>query len=183
VKHTLILIALLAAAGARAHVGVEPGRVGAGASTNVALRITHGCSGSPTHTLRVTLPAGFRGAKPMPKPGWTIAVRRAPLAEPYDSHGRRVTEDVVEITWRASTREAWLDDAHFDEFVLRGQAPAQPGALWFKLLQQCEKGQLDWSELPAAGTATRGLKSPAVLLEVVPAEAGAHEHSPKGTTR
>jgi uncharacterized protein YcnI len=115
----------------------------------------------------------------MPKPGWALEVRRAPLAQPYESHGRRVTEDTVEIVWTATGREHWLADAHYDEFVLRGQLPAQPGPLWFKVQQRCEKGQWDWFDTPAdpKSTSRAGLKAPAALLEVLPASAGRdHRH-------
>lgn len=161
---------------ASAHVTLEQPAAPAAASYKAVLRVTHGCEGTATHTVRVLVPEGFRGAKPMVKPGWAIELRRAPLAVPYESHGRRITEDVVEITWRASQREAWLADAHFDEFVLRGQTPERPGPLWFKVQQLCEKGQWDWAEVPATGTSTRGLRAPAALLEVRPAGDGGHKH-------
>jgi uncharacterized protein YcnI len=159
-----------------AHVTLEQAAAPAGSNYKAVLRVTHGCEGTATHTVRVAVPEGFRGAKPLVKPGWTIELRRAPLAMPYESHGRRVTDDVVEITWRATAREAWLADAHYDEFVLRGQTPEQPGPLWFKVQQLCEKGQWDWAEVPTTGTATRGLRAPAVLLDVQPAADVAHRH-------
>jgi uncharacterized protein YcnI len=161
---------------AQAHVSLEQAQVQAGASYKAVLRVTHGCEGTATHTVVVRVPAGFRGAKPMPKPGWTVSVERAPLAQPYESHGRQVTDDVVQVTWQADTRQAWLADAHFDEFVLRGQAPAQPGPLWWAVQQLCEKGQWNWSETPASGTSTRGLKAPAALLQVMPAAAAVPHH-------
>lgn len=170
----------LACGGAAAHVTLEEPAAVAGSGYKATLRVGHGCEGTATHTLRVQIPPGFRGAKPMPKPGWTLQVRRAPLAQPYESHGRRVTEDVVEIVWKAASREAWLDDAHYDEFVLRGRTPEQPGPIWFKVQQLCEKGQWDWSETPADPKSTdrRGLKAPAALLEVLPGmgAADAHRH-------
>ncbi|HEY6513789.1 MAG TPA: DUF1775 domain-containing protein, partial [Burkholderiaceae bacterium] len=64
----------------------------------------------------------------------------------------------------------------YDEFTLRGQLPDKPGALWFKVQQVCERGELNWAEVPASGVSTRGLKSPAVLLEVTPAAASGHTH-------
>jgi periplasmic copper chaperone A len=161
---------------AQAHVSLEQAQVQAGASYKAVLRVTHGCEGTATHTVVVRVPAGFRGAKPMPKPGWTVSVERAPLAQPYESHGRQVTDDVVQVTWQADTRQAWLADAHFDEFVLRGQAPAQPGPLWWAVQQLCEKGQWNWSETPASGTSTRGLKAPAALLQVMPAAPAVPHH-------
>lgn len=169
-------VAALVATGASAHVTLEEPTAAAGAGYKAVLRVTHGCEGTSTHTLIVRLPAGFRGAKPMPKPGWAIAITRAPLAVPYESHGRKVTEDVVEIAWKATSRESWLADAHYDEFVLRGQAPETPGPAWFQVRQLCEKGEWHWAELPATGTSTKGLKAPAVLLEVQPRAEAGHVH-------
>ncbi len=167
---------LLASASAQAHVSLEEPKTTAGAAYKAVLRIGHGCEGSATHTLTVRLPPGFRGAKPMPKAGWQISIQRAALAQPYQSHGRRVSEDVVEISWKATSRDTWLPDAHYDEFVLRGNAPELPGPAWFKVQQLCEKGQWDWAETPAEGQRTTGLKAPAVLLEVLPAANASHQH-------
>jgi uncharacterized protein YcnI len=167
---------LLASGTAHAHVTLEQGQAPAGSTYKAVLRIGHGCDGSATHTVSVALPAGFRGANPMPTPGWTLTVSTAPLAQPDDSHGRTLTEDVVEVSWKAATREAWLVDAHYDEFTMRGQLPDKPQALWFKVQQLCERGQWHWAEVPASGLSTRGLKSPAVLLEVTPAATQGHLH-------
>jgi len=161
---------------AHAHVTLEQAKAPAGSTLKAVLRVGHGCDGSATHTLRVGIAPGFRGAKPMPKAGWSLDVRKAALAQPYESHGRQVTEDVVEITWKANSRDAWLADAHYDEFVVRGQLPDTPGALWFKVQQLCEHGELNWADVPTSGTSTRGLKSPAVLLEVTPGGAAGHLH-------
>jgi uncharacterized protein YcnI len=163
-KSLLSLIAWAATA-AQAHITLEEPQASAGASYKALFRVGHGCAGSATHTLSVRLPPGFRGAKPMPKPGWTLSLQSTPA------------DGVVEVTWRAASREAWLADAQYDEFVLRGQAPAVPGPAWFKVQQLCETGQWDWFDIPASGSSTRGLKAPAVLLEVLPkAPAAAHEH-------
>jgi uncharacterized protein YcnI len=175
-KSYLLFVLLLCAVGAHAHVTFEQAKAPAGSTIKAVLRVGHGCEGSATHTLRVAIPAGFRGAKPMPKAGWSLDVRRAALAQPYESHGRQVAEDVVEVTWKANSREAWLADAHYDEFVVRGQLPDKPGALWFKVQQVCERGELNWAEVPTAGTSIQGLKAPAVLLEVTAGDAAGHSH-------
>jgi len=162
---------------ASAHVTLDQPAAAAGSTYKAALRVGHGCDGSPTTGITVQLPAGLRGAHPVPKAGWTLTIKRDKLAQPYDNHGRSVTEDVVEVSWTAASREAWLDDAFYDEFVVRGQLPDRPGPLWFKVLQACEKGANHWAEIPASGTSTQGLKAPAALLEVTPANAaGAHHH-------
>ena len=88
---TLITLALASLpALAAAHVSLVQAQAAAGSAYTATLRIGHGCEGTPTHTVVVHVPAGLRGAKPQPKPGWTLAVRKAPLAQPYDSHGRRI---------------------------------------------------------------------------------------------
>ncbi len=158
------------------HVVLDEPVALAGSGYKAALRVGHGCEGAATTAITVLLPAGFQGAKPMPKPGWVLAIRREKLARPYSSHGKQVTEDVTEISWTAAARENWLPDAWYDEFVLRGSLPAEAGALWFKVLQTCEKGRLEWTQVPAAGTSTKGLKSPAALLEVLPSGPSGHLH-------
>lgn len=166
---------LLGAATAHAHVVLETPAAPADSSYRAVLRVGHGCDGSATRAIRVLLPAGLRGAKPMPKAGWVLAVRRAPLAQPYTSHGKTVREDVVEISWTASSPESWLRDEWYDEFILRATLPPQAGPLWFQVLQTCEQGSIDWAQVPAQGTSTKGLKAPAVLLDVLPATP-AHVH-------
>ncbi len=154
--------ALLCGSAAHAHVVLDQRAAPAGSYYRGAFRVGHGCDGSATVALTVRLPAGVRGAKPMPKPGWSIERRVEKLAHPYDSHGKSVAEEVVAITWRGGP----LPDAFFDEFAIQMQLPATPGPLWFKVLQQCEKGEIDWATLPVDGTGTRGIKAPAALLEV-----------------
>lgn len=130
-----------------------------------AFRVGHGCDGSATVAITINIPDGVRGAKPMPKPGWTIDRKLEKLAKPYDSHGKTISEEVTAITWRGGH----LPDDFFDEFAIQMQLPATPGPLWFKVLQRCEKGENNWATIPESGTSTRGIKAPAALLELTPA--------------
>jgi uncharacterized protein YcnI len=164
------------AQGAAAHVTLEEPQALAGRYHKATLQVGHGCDGSPVHTLAVRVPEGLRGAKPMPKPGWALSIRKDRLAQPYQSHGKTISEDVVEIVWKATSRDSWLQDGWYDTFVLRGQLPAQAGNLWFKVLQTCEQGAIDWAEVPANGSSTKGLKAPAALLEVLADEHAGHHH-------
>jgi uncharacterized protein YcnI len=179
-RFTLALLAasalLFSASAARAHVALETPSAIAGTYYKAVLMVGHGCDGQPTHTVTVRIPAGFKGAKPMPKPGWAVSIRREPLAQPYISHGKTISDDVTEIIWTAQSDEAGLPDAQYDEFVLRGQLPATAGPLWFKVQQRCPSGQLDWADVPASGASTKGLKSPAVLLNVESAAPSEHAH-------
>jgi len=148
----------------------------ANTSYRATLRVGHGCDGSPVTALRVIIPAGFTGAKPMPKAGWVLSTKVGKLDKPFDDHGKLVTEGLLEVSWTASSKDSWLQDAWYDEFVLRGSLPPQAGAMWFKVLQTCEKGSVDWAEVPASGTSTKGLKSPAALLEIIESGAVGHQH-------
>lgn len=159
------------------HVVLQDGTATAGASYRAVLRVGHGCDGSATTGMRVTIPAGFNGAQPMPKAGWTVVTKVGKLEQPYESHGKVFTDGVLEIHWTANGPENALPDAFYDEFVLRGTTPAKPGPLWFKVVQTCEKGANQWAEVPASGNSTKGLKSPAALLDVLDVQAaGAHAH-------
>jgi uncharacterized protein YcnI len=157
------------------HVVLENKTAPADSSYKAVFVIGHGCQGSPTTGVSVQIPAGFLGSKPYPKPGWTVTTQLGKLAKPYDSHGRRVTGDVTLVSWQAAGKDAALPDGLVDEFVLRGKTPEAAGPLWFKVLQTCENGRNEWTDIPASGLSTRGLKSPAVLLQVGPA-AAVHSH-------
>jgi periplasmic copper chaperone A len=175
-KFIALCAGLMPAISAFSHVTLEQQQVETNTTYKAVLRVGHGCDGLPTTALRVQIPAGFQGAKPMPKPGWTIQTTSAKLATPYDNHGKQITDDVTEITWTA-TAGNHLPDNQYDEFILRGRAAMPAGAAWFKVTQMCQEGSKTgsnpWMEIPAQGTSTRGLKYPAALLNVVaPAATG-----------
>ena len=153
-------LALLAGTAARAHVTLEQQSADAGSTHKAVFRIGHGCAGAATHTVVVHLPEGLPAARPMPKAGWALE------RQPADGPTRQ-------IAWRGGP----LPDGFYDEFVLQLRLPPQPGPLWFRVEQHCEGGAVDWAEVPASGTDTRGLKHPAALLNArPPASAAAHQH-------
>ena len=174
-KHSLIKIAIKSIAIASiatvttatfGHIVLETKSAEPGAMYKAVFQVGHGCDGSPTTGVSVQIPPGFQGAKPVPKAGWKVDIQRAALAKPYDNHGKSVLEDVSKVSWAAASKGAALPESSFDEFTLRGKLPADAGPMWFKVLQTCAVGRNDWSDIPASGTATQGLKSPAALLQV-----------------
>lgn len=177
-KTVSLILACGVSFAAHAHIVLDVQSAPAGSYYRGALRVGHGCEGSPVKQIVVTIPAGVQGAKPMPKPGWRIDIERKTLAQPYVSHGRTVTEDVSEIRWTAQAPEDYLQNAHYDEFVVFAKLPDSAGKLYWKTAQVCEQGRIDWNEIPAAGESKP--KSPAALLEVTPQPAahdhGKHEH-------
>ncbi len=63
--------------------------------------------------MRVRIPDGVIGVKPMPKPGWHIETVKAKYDRPYKMFHNSVTEGVREVTWTGK-----LPDDNYDEFVL-----------------------------------------------------------------
>lgn len=161
------LICLCAAFTAQAHVTIGPASAPAGAYQTLAFKVGHGCDGSATTGITVQLPEGLASAKPMPKPGWTIELVEGRFSTPLTVHGKTVTGGVREISWRGGP----LPDAYYDEFVMQVKLPDAPGRYVFKVGQQCEKGRVDWADVPAQGASA---KTPAPVLEVVPTDAGEH---------
>jgi periplasmic copper chaperone A len=131
------------------HIVLENKSATTGSTYKAVFQVGHGCNGSPTTAIAVQIPSGFQDAKPYPKAGWALAIDPNKL-----------------VTWTALTKEAALQHAHFDEFVLRGKLPDTAGPMWFKVLQSCENASNNWSDVPVTGVSTKGMKSPAALLEV-----------------
>ncbi|WP_298499033.1 copper chaperone PCu(A)C [uncultured Maritimibacter sp.] len=153
---------------AQAHVTIEQQNVAAGSTTKLTLRVPHGCDGSATHTVTVTLPEGIYAAKPMPKPGWELATTIGAYETPFDNHGTEMTEGVREVTWSGGH----LEDAWYDEFTLRASVGPNvaPGTLVVPVTQICDEGSIAWSA--AAGEEGE----PAPTLAVVASSGGDHGH-------
>jgi copper(I)-binding protein len=150
--HFLTAFALTTLAqGASAHVSLQQPIAESGSAYQAVLRIGHGCDGAPTTAVSVRIPAGLGGAQPQLKPGWTVSMKEGTA------------------TWTAASKEAALPAKERGEFAIKGTLPADAGPMWFKVLQTCDQASLDWSQVPANGTSTDGLKSPAALLQVLSA--------------
>jgi periplasmic copper chaperone A len=149
---SLLFAAGLAAPLAHAHITLEQSSAPAGAYQKLTFRVGHGCEGSATNNVTVVLPEGVAGAKPMPKAGWSI------------SGAAR------EISWTGGP----LPDSQYDEFSMQVKLPATLGKYPFKVIQVCDEGRVEWSEL--AGAAGTKLKFPAPVLEVVAPAGPVHQH-------
>ena len=160
-----------------AHVVLEYQVANAGSSYKATFKVGHGCGASPIKQIVVTIPEGVQGAKPMPKAGWALDIKREKLAQPRTDNGKTVTEDVSRITWTAKTPADYLQNAWYDEFVLQAKLPAQAGTIYWPVSQVCEEGQVDWAQLPQPGQKLSDLKTPAAVLELLPAGGGGeHKH-------
>jgi periplasmic copper chaperone A len=105
----------------------------------------------------------------MPKAGWTLSAPRVLLAQPYELHGKRISDDVREITWRGGP----LPTDWVDEFSFVATLPNTPGPLAIRVLQECESGRIEWFDTALPGE--KAPRWPAATLDVLPAEGG-HPH-------
>ena len=76
---------------ANAHIVLADQLAAAGSYYKATLRVGHGCGDEPTTAIIVKIPAGFEGAKPSPKFGWNITIKKEPLSKPFKSHGKTIT--------------------------------------------------------------------------------------------
>jgi len=166
----LMLVVFFAAIGlsAEAHITLEQTEAPVGASYKAVLKVPHGCKGSPTTAVRVKIPEGVVAVKPMPKPGWTIAVVRGKYEKTYDYfHDAKLSEGVIELGWSGGV----LPDEHYDEFVFQGflaRGLKPDTTLYFPVVQECEQGIHRWIEIPAEGKSARDLESLAPGLRLTP---------------
>lgn len=152
-KAPIIALLVLAATPAAAHVVAAPGEAKAGSYSAIAFRVGHACAaGDTTLKVRVEVPDGVASARPQPKPGWTIAIEK---------DGERATA----ITWTGR-----LPDDQFDDFPLLMKLPAQPGPLVFPVIQTCEKGESQWTEIPDPARPGEKLTRPAPTVRLTPAD-------------
>lgn len=159
---------MAAASPAFAHVTLDPPEAPANGYVRVALRVPHGCAGAATERLTLRLPEDVFSAKPMPKPGWRLAITRRPLDEPVpNGHGGERAEVVSAITWEGGP----LPDDQYDEFVLMLQAPAVAGRrVYLPVTQTCTGGATAaWTEVPDAAHPAADLPRPAPSFLLLPA--------------
>ena len=163
---TALALMLAAGTAAQAHITFAEPSAAPGSYYAGFLRVSHGCAGSATVSIRVQMPDGVAIVRPQPKPGWTLRIEKAPLATPIRGEGGEVRERVVAVTWSGR-----LDADQFDQFGLLLKLPDRPGALYFPTVQQCETGRNDWTAIPAAGQPWHSVRNPAPVLTVTGAAA------------
>lgn len=151
---------------AAAHITLEDKEASAGTRAKFVLRVGHGCAGSPTTAVRVSIPEGISDAKPQPKAGWTLSLvtddeHTGSVEGTHGDHGPAVKE----IVWSGGK----LEDAYYDEFVFRAAVGKDaPAEVYFPVVQECEAGVSRWIEIPAAGGSSDDLKFPAPSVRILP---------------
>lgn len=163
------------ASAASAHVHVDPDSTSAGSTSVLTFAFGHGCDGSPTTGIAISLPAELDDATPTAHPGWEVKKVTEKLDTPKKLEtGTTITERTSKVVYTAKTA---LPDGIRDTLQLQVKLPAAEGkTLAFPVLQTCEKGKTDWSQIPAAGQSDEELESPAPVFTVTAASAEGDGH-------
>jgi uncharacterized protein YcnI/copper(I)-binding protein len=175
----VLLTTICFAVPARAHATLGTAQAAPGSTYKGVLRVPHGCQGEATHTVSITIPEGVFAAKPMPKAGWTLAIRKGPYAKTYDNHGRPLSQGAKEFVWSKGN----LPNDQYDEFVFSGQiAPDLPPGttLTFPVIQECASVSERWVEIAAPGQDPHALRNPAPRVTLVAAGAAMGGHHMSG---
>jgi uncharacterized protein YcnI len=148
-RNNLLLSILFASLpiAAAAHVTLAEPQAKPGAHYLAHFKVGHGCDGSPTTALSITIPEGVSRVEPQAKPGWKAELVR---------DGNRVS--AVNFSGGSIAANAP------DEFAVAMVLPSQLGPLAFPATQTCEKGSESWSDLPAVDG--HKLQNPAPILNL-----------------
>lgn len=130
---TAAALVLLAPTAASAHVHVTPSSTEAGATSELAFSFGHGCDGSPTTGVAVTIPEEVAAVSLIANAGWDVAVDTAA--------GERIVRFTADEPLPDGVRET------LELEVTLPDGAADGTVLAFPALQTCEVGETDWSSL------------------------------------
>lgn len=145
-------LSLLCASFASAHVLLDPPRAEAGTLYRGVLRVGHGCDEASTTAVDVRLPSTLTRVHASASLRWQLM--------------QTATQGGTEVIWTAEQGKA-LPAHEPAQFPIEFQVPQHTGALWIPVRQRCQGGAINWADVPTQGTSTEGMKTPAMLLQVV----------------
>lgn len=164
-------LALVAAGPALAHVSVSPDEAGAGDYAIATFSVPHGCDGSATTKVLITIPEQIVRVTPTRNALWDVEKKMVTLATPIQpEEGAEITERVASVVYTAKTP---LPDGYRDAFELSFQVPDAVGeTLKFPVTQTCVKGATEWNQTVAEGEAEP--EHPTPVIKVVESSGGDH---------
>ena len=156
---------ILGVAAASAHVDISPDSAIANSESVLTFSVPHGCNGSDTTKIAISLPMELNDATPTVNPNWTISKTIEKLATPQKlANGTSVTQRTSTITYTAKTP---LDAHQRDTFALAVVMPDTAGkTIYFPTLQTCIKGQTEWNNIAKPGQDPETLNAPSPSVAV-----------------
>jgi uncharacterized protein YcnI len=91
IRTLLASLLIVAAPMASAHIVFEQKQAPAGSYYKGTLLVGHGCNGSATRAVTVTIPDGVQGVHPQPKPGWQLEINGRSSPSPIPRTARPST--------------------------------------------------------------------------------------------
>jgi uncharacterized protein YcnI len=141
--------ALLAPAGAQAHISLHPNTIPAGAFATVDVRVPGEQEGAHVTKVDVLLPAGFVGVDYENVAGWSAKLIESKLVTPITEDGETIDTEVSQIVWTWNGPLGKVDNGQFINFPLSVAIPGNAAgkALEFRTVQTYSNGQVvHWIE-------------------------------------
>jgi uncharacterized protein YcnI len=148
---------------ASAHVEVDSTTTAAGGYADLTFSVPHGCDGSPTTAIAITIPDDVISVTPTINPGWNAS--KVTSATAADQTGQ--------VVYTAQTP---MPDGYRTTFTLSVPLPAgaEGDAVEFPVLQTCETGSTVWDEKVVEGGEEPEHPAPTIFLTA--ASADGHDH-------
>ncbi|WP_061294173.1 YcnI family copper-binding membrane protein [Herbidospora cretacea] len=156
-------LVLFGAGAASAHVTVSATTTVAGSYTVLTVSVPHGCDGSGTTSVAISMPEQIIAVTPTINQGWDVEKKMEKLDTPVDNgHGGQYTERVDQVVYTAKDP---LPEGFRDAFELSLKLPEEVGAkLVFPAIQKCEKGETPWTEVTEEGADEPEHPAPFIVL-------------------
>jgi uncharacterized protein YcnI len=146
----VIVLVLVPAAAASAHVSIEPPSAPKGSDAVLGFVVPNEKDTATTTKVQITFPADhpILDAKTEALPGWTSTVQTAHLAKPVQTADGTFSDYVSSITWSGGQ----IGKGNFAEFRVAVGLPDDASSLTFKVLQTYSDASIvRWIETSAPG--------------------------------
>jgi uncharacterized protein YcnI len=125
-----------------------------GSFSALTFRVPNESDTASTVKLEVQLPTDtpFLYVSTKPFPGWTVKTTEAPLPEPVEAEGTKITKAVSTVVWTASPA-AGVKPGEYQDFSISVGPLPKPGAIEIPAVQTYSDGKVvKWNEpTPASG--------------------------------
>ncbi|CAO3668127.1 unnamed protein product [Umbelopsis vinacea] len=149
-----------------------------GSYFNTALRVPHGCNGSSTTGISVSVPNNVYSIKPEVVANWNLTIQYANLTSPVIVEGQQINQTVANITWS----NGLLPNDQFQEFGLEIQLPSTgyngTNSLWFPVMQTCVNGSTFWGGIANTSSWDQNPGHPAPHIDLTNATASSTQQPP-----
>jgi uncharacterized protein YcnI len=161
-----LLLAVAAPLAANAHVGVTPNTTAAGSYAVLTFAVPHGCDGSATTQITITIPDEIASVTPTVNPGWDVTKVMVDEATPATAAAD--SAPVQRVGQVVYTAHIPLADGYRDTFALQMPLPEDSAGqtLEFPTLQTCVDGETNWNQSVAPGQDDHSVESPAPSIVV-----------------